>query len=228
MDDNDGGMGGGGGSGGVAAGSEDVLGGLAHLPVAVGGGGAERGHHVVAVEGGEGQHGSSAHGGFVGTAVQHGGKAAFVAERPERSDARLAHEGIGRVDGQPDELLEHLVAHRLLFPARPGRCLHHGVVAIPEERPQRQPGSACRKYCGPPSDGWVRILEGPGEGGVVEGSGASERAQPEFTRDRVGVVQGGAGGGDVAGVAGRRDGTPAMATHWRNSSVSRMTAQAAL
>src|SRR5206468_12274855 len=65
---------------------EQVLGGLADLPVAVGEGGLEGGIHLGAVEGGQGQDGPPADRRLVGARGQHGREPRRIAERAEGGD----------------------------------------------------------------------------------------------------------------------------------------------
>src|SRR5581483_8639664 len=110
---------------------EQVLGGLAGLPVLVGERRLQGGVDGRALEGGQGEDGPAADGRLVGAGGQHGVEPAGVADRPERRhrrlpDQRVAMSGGGRGEVGDGAAVPHLTQ-------RPGRGLGDGGVAVAEQ-----------------------------------------------------------------------------------------------
>ena len=152
---------------------EEVLGGLADLPVGILQRAAQRGFDLGAVERGEREDGAPADRGLVGAAGQDGREPGGVARRAERGDRRFAHQCVlVRTRGR-DERRHRRAASSPRSPERERRGLRDPRVGVVQQDQQRldRNGAADRGCClrGSPADDRIGILG---------------RDEPRRTRDR--------------------------------------------
>ena len=160
------------------AGAQHVLGGLTHLPVAVGQRRLQRSIDRFAVERGERQNGAASHGGLVGAAIEDRRQPAGSPMAPNDGDSTPRAPARRRRRHRARSAAEHIVVDRLLFAARPRRSFDDRRVEIVEQRRSDNPDASTGDHRRPAADGRRIVGERGAHVVVAAGPGAASAPSP--------------------------------------------------
>lgn len=183
----------------------EIVGGLAHLPVAVVHGAIDGGLDLgITEERGERQYCSPSHRRLVRACCDDRVDRPLVADRSQRRNGGFAHERLCRCRSEFDQSLDDRFAGRFVFAARPGGDLDDAIIAVVQRTEQIDVSMRRRNFGATTSHGHLDVGERRGDLFIIESPESLERTERRCSY--VGVVGGQPGERDrhIAAMPGDR------------------------